>query len=171
MSSEEEEEEEESDEEFTMQVLVIMLKLCTRQSHRRVMCSERGEHAVKEWTCSSYALLGRAQRWVVSGSSTPDSSTPSSSTIFALQLLITSHKHFRGVLGAEPPILVFSLRIWSLVSQKYDVLVCRQIASRPNGSRWIGCKAQRLIVVCSCVCQSTESSAKQLGAGRWVSVL
>lgn len=48
MSSEEEEEEEESDEEFTMQVLVIMLKLCTRQSHRRVMCSERGEHAVKE---------------------------------------------------------------------------------------------------------------------------
>lgn len=47
-SEEEEEEEEESDEEFTMQVLAIMLKLCTRQSHGRVMCSEREEHAVEE---------------------------------------------------------------------------------------------------------------------------
>ena len=36
---------------------------------------------------------------VVSGSLTPNSLTPSSSTILALQLLIASHKQFRGVLG------------------------------------------------------------------------
>ena len=80
--------------------------------------------------------------WVVSSSSTPDSSTPSSSTIFALQLLIAGHKQFRGVLGGQsPPILAFSLRVLGLVSREYDVLVCRWIASRPNGSQWIGYKA------------------------------
>ena len=40
---------------------------------------------------------------VVSGSSTPDSSTPSSSTIFALQLLIASHKQFRWGSGGRAP--------------------------------------------------------------------
>ena len=52
--------------------------------------------------------------WVVSGSSTPDSSTPSSLTIFALQLLIASHKQFRGggSGGKSPPVLAFSLRVW-----------------------------------------------------------
>ena len=46
--------------------------------------------------------------WVVSGSSTPDSSTPDSSTIYTLQLLIASHKQFRGVLGGgAPPVLAF----------------------------------------------------------------
>ena len=47
---------------------------------------------------------------VVSGSSTPNSLTPSSLTIYALQLLIPSHKQFRGV---------FSLGVWGLVSQEY----------------------------------------------------
>ena len=61
--------------------------------------------------------------WVVSGSSTPDSSTPDSSTIYTLQLLIASHKQFRGFWGAEPPVLAFSLGVLGLVSQEYDVLV------------------------------------------------
>ena len=60
---------------------------------------------------------------VVSGSSTPDSSTPDSSTIYTLQLLIASHKQFRGFWGAEPPVLAFSLGVLGLVSQEYDVLV------------------------------------------------
>ena len=46
--------------------------------------------------------------WVVSGSLSPDLSTPSLSTIFALQLLIASQKQFRGfknslVLGGRAP--------------------------------------------------------------------
>ena len=61
---------------------------------------------------------------VVSGSSTPDSSTPSSSTIFALQLLIAGHKQFRGGSGGQsPPVLAFSLGVLGLVSQEYNVLV------------------------------------------------
>ena len=61
---------------------------------------------------------------VVSGSSTPDSSTPSSLTIFALQLLIAGHKQFRGGSGGQsPPVLAFSLRVLGLVSREYDVLV------------------------------------------------
>ena len=40
---------------------------------------------------------------VVSGSSTPDSSTPDSSTIYTLQLLIASHKQFRGGSGGGAP--------------------------------------------------------------------
>ena len=61
---------------------------------------------------------------VVSGSSTPDSSTRDSSTIYALQLLIASHKQFRGGSGGRsPPVLAFSLGVWGLVSQEYDVLV------------------------------------------------
>ena len=60
----------------------------------------------------------------MSGSLTPDSSTPSSSAIFALQLLITSHKQFRGGSGGQsPPVLAFSLRVWGLVGCEYDVLV------------------------------------------------
>ena len=56
---------------------------------------------------------------VVSGSS-----TPSSSTIFALQLLIAGHKQFRGGSGGQsPPVLAFSLRVLGLVSREYDVLV------------------------------------------------
>ena len=43
----------------------------------------------------------------------PGLSTPSSSTIFALQLLIASHKQFVGGLGVEPlAALAFSLRVW-----------------------------------------------------------
>ena len=63
----------------------------------------------------------------MSGSSTPDSSTSSLSTIFALQLVIASHKQFRGGGGGSggqsPPVLAFSLRVWGLVSWEYDVLV------------------------------------------------
>ena len=61
--------------------------------------------------------------WLVFGSSTINSSTRDSSIIFALQLLTASHKQLRGVLGAEPPVLAFSLRVLGLVSQEYDVLV------------------------------------------------
>ena len=38
------------------------------------------------------------------------------------RLLMTSHKQFRGVLGAKPPVLAFSFRVWVLVSREYDVL-------------------------------------------------
>ena len=38
-------------------------------------------------------------------------------------ILTASHKQLRGVLGAEPPVLAFSLRVLGLVSQEYDVLV------------------------------------------------
>ena len=37
--------------------------------------------------------------------------------VFALQTVQ------RGVLGAEPPVLAFSLRVWDLVSREYGVLV------------------------------------------------
>ena len=56
--------------------------------------------------------------------STIDSSTRDSSIIFALQLLIASHKQLRGGSGGQsPPVLAFSLGVWGLVSQEYDVLV------------------------------------------------
>ena len=45
----------------------------------------------------------RFPKGIVSGLSTPNSLTPSLSTIFALQLLIASHKQFRGVLGGRAP--------------------------------------------------------------------
>ena len=67
---------------------------------------------------------------VVSGSSTPDSST-----IYALQLLIASHKQFRGVLGAEPPVVAFSLGFLGLVSQEYDVLVFSVQTNRESTKR------------------------------------
>ena len=61
---------------------------------------------------------------LVFGSSTIDSSTHDSSIIFALQLLIASHKQFRrGSGGQSPPVLAFSLRVFGLVSQEYNVLV------------------------------------------------
>ena len=63
------------------------------------------------------------KRGLVFGSSTINSSTCDSSIISALQLLIASHKQFRGFWGAVPPVLAFSLRVLGLVSREYDVLV------------------------------------------------
>ena len=62
--------------------------------------------------------------WLVFGSLTINSSTRDSSIIFALQLLIATHKQLRGASGGQsPPVLAFSLRVLGLVSQEYDVLV------------------------------------------------
>ena len=53
-----------------------------------------------------------------------DLSTRDSLIIFALQLLIASHKQFKGGSGGQsPPVLALSLRVWGLVSQEYGVLV------------------------------------------------
>ena len=61
---------------------------------------------------------------LVFGLSTINSSTHNSSIIFALQLLIASHKQLRGGSGGQsPPVLAFSLRVLGLVSQEYDVFV------------------------------------------------
>ena len=44
--------------------------------------------------------------------------------LFALQLLIASHKQFRGGSGRwSPSVLAFSFRVWGLVSREHDVLV------------------------------------------------
>ena len=56
---------------------------------------------------SEMIMVSRTERGCV-----PSSSTPSSSAIFAFQLLITSHKQFGGGLGVELlAVLAFSLRV------------------------------------------------------------
>ena len=62
--------------------------------------------------------------WLVFGLSTIDSLTHDLSIIFALQLLIASHKQFKGGSGGQsPPVLEFSLRVLCLASREYKVLV------------------------------------------------
>ena len=82
----------------------------------------RRSNSGRIWRSSQTHVLETEWAWsvgVVFGSSTPDSST-----IFAFQLLIASHKQFRGGSGGQsPPVLAFSLRVWGLVSREYDVLV------------------------------------------------
>ena len=88
------------DVELFLQVLVFLDQLAPQEQRRLVEISQFNCQLTKVERVQSRmasSLVSLCVHGVVSSSLTPDSST-----IYALQLLIASHKQFRGFWGQSP---------------------------------------------------------------------